>query len=199
MEWIMTVINEWIEPVIKFIIKHAGPITTAIMCYFAYRQFNASQRQFNALNAANIIGKIGFYSGKSVLFVVENTGIMPANGVSIKFDDWFEEILDEIGESNPEGSPIGEMIAKMKANRRTIYGRNKISFLICSSKEKFYEKVKDKSSFRVSFSWVDGSGKTHTNDCDIDLKDEIVLEGYELQSIAESLKGIKCSLEKNKK
>lgn len=188
----------WVEG-IKLFVEGVGSLATAVMCYFACRQFNASQRQFNALNAANIIGKIGFYCGKYVLFAVENTGIMPANGVSIKFDDWFEEILDEIGESNPEGSPIGEMIAKMKANRRTIYGRNKISFLICSSKEKFYEKVKDKSSFRVSFSWVDGTGKTHTNDCDIDLKDEIVLEGYELQSIAESLKGIKCSLEKNKK
>lgn len=183
----------------KLVVEGVGAVATAVMCYFAYRQFNASQRQFNALNAANIIGRIGFYSGKAVLFVVENTGIMPANEVSIKFDDWFDKILDEIGESVPEGIPVGEMIAKMKANRRTIYGRSKISFLICSSKEKFYEKLKDKSSFRVSFSWVDGTGKAHTNDCDIDLKDEIVLDGYELQSIAESLKGIKCSLEKNKK
>lgn len=188
----------WVEG-IKLAVECVGSIATAIICGLTCYQLYASQRQFNALNAANIIGKIGFYSGKSVLFVVENTGIMPANGVSIKFDDWFEEILDEIGESNPEGSPIGEMIAKMKANRRTIYGRSKLSFLICSSKEKFHEKVKDKSSFRVSFSWVDGTGKAHTNDCDIDLKDEIVLEGYELQSIAESLKEIKCSLEKNKK
>lgn len=159
-----------------------GAIATAVMCFLTWKMLRVSQKQFIAMNAGFVVAELAWH-GDLVLFILENTGAVPVNDLSVEFPQWFNEALDSLN----NGDYVKPMVDKLRNNKRPLQGHSRITFLLCRNKTSFYEKMSSKKSLRVSLNWRNMNGEKRENVHDIDLVDEIILESAPLERIASDL------------
>ena len=157
-----------------------GAIATATMCFLTWKMLQVSQKQFNALNADHILAKLA-WDNELVIFVLENSGTLPADEITVKFPQWFNEKLDEL---NRNHDYVKSMTDILRTNKRPLQGHSTIAFLLCTNKESFYKQMKPHKAVRVSLSWRNLNGKMRNNTFDIDLVDEVILDAEPIAKIA---------------
>lgn len=172
-------------------ISALGVIATSAMCYLTWRMLQLSQKQFIAMNAGHVIARVA-WCGDLVLFILENTGTMLVNDLSVEFPQWFNERLDKLN----EGDYVKPMVNKLRTNKRPLQGHSKITFLLCRNKTRFYEMMSPQDTLRVSMTWRNINGEKRENVHDIDLLDEVILDVDFLKEIATELKNIKDLIRK---
>ena len=159
-----------------------GTIATAVMCGLTWKSLQASQKQFDAVNADNVVAHLAWH-GEFVLFVLENTGTLPANEITVEFPSWFSEALDKLN----NGNFVKPMVDKLRNNKRQLLGHSSIPFLLCKNKTAFYEAMHTHESVRIILKWKNVNEKCRDNTQDLDLVDEIILVPDPLEKIASEL------------
>ena len=164
-----------------------GTIATSTMCFLAWKSNEIHQKQFNALNAAHIIARFEWdWNADGVLFILENTGAMPADSVSVKFPQWFDIEVDKINQTAKK-KYADSMVQTLRKNQRPIQGHTKMAFLLFMGKANLTALNKDHKAVHVKLTWRDLNNNLVTNEHDLDLIDEIITGWEPLSRIAKSL------------